>query len=277
MPFNKIYRLKQPKDPEDKGQENFDAEILLFKEVKTCPFLTREEEIELVKKTRDEKNPKGAKEALAILVEHNIRFIIGEAERYHKIYYKSSFTLLDFVQNGVIGFVKGVRKFDPQRGTKLLTYVGWWIYQEIMRQLSEEGFVISHPYNWKDQKSGETALFKDLKTARSIISLDQEISESESGPLEQVIPDPRIPVIEERLEFVRQTVDQIIKETNLDERETFILEHRLLAHHPLTLEECSIILKITRERVRQIAIKAQKKLHKAALRLGIKSASTVLW
>lgn len=276
MPFKKIYRLKQPEDPEDKGLENFDAEIIFFKGIKARPFLTREEEVELVQKTRNKKRPKEAKEALATLVEHNLRFILSKAQKYHQIFHLSSFTILDFAQTGIIGFIKGVQRFDIARGVRLLTYAGWWIYQEIIRRLGEEGFIISHPYNWKDKESGETFLFKDLKLARSMIFLDKETIEGGDVSLEGVIADPAIPAIEERLEFVRQAVEKIIKETRLNKRETFILEHRLLAHQPLTLKQCSALLQVTRERVRQVEVKLKQKLRRAAWRLGIKNVSTVL-
>lgn len=248
-------------------------------EVNRHPLLTREEEDALA--WRYFKDPEHNLDAAYKLVTANLRLVVKIAHQYRR----AAFSLLDLVQEGNIGLMQAVKKFDPGRGIKLSSYAAWWIRAYILRFIMD---------NFRMVKIGTTEaqrkLFFNLKKEQEKLNqlgieagpklLAERLDVSEQDVVEmqgrmgneEVSLD--VPVGEEgkttqldRLAFSGVPQDEALGDAELRERfheklqgfakklkgrELFIFEKRLIAEEPLTLQEIGDKLKLTRERVRQI-------------------------
>ena len=255
-------------------------------EIGKIPLLTPDEEIELFKRYKNDND----KTACNKLCESNLRLVVSIAKRY----IGRGLDLLDLIQEGNLGLMKAVDKFDISRGYKLSTYATWWIRQSIIRGLADQSRVIRIPVhmteslnkvkqvkrNYEFNNNGEeptaeelmdiTGLSKDtidicLKYEKDVISLHSSVGEAEHGKesmLIDFVPDEDISV-EERNEkkFLKDTVKSILDELD-NKKEVKILSLRfgLEDGKPRTLEEIGNMYGITRERVRQIEAKALVRL-----------------
>jgi len=254
-----------------------------LRDINTIPLLSREAEIELA--TRAQAGDQGALEKLIV---GNLRYVVSVACRY--LGYGVS--LADLINEGNIGLIQAVKRFDPARGVKLITYAVWWIRQAITQALAEQGGVIALPVKQLEKlrkvlegyhryiqhigvepSSEELAEELDLPAGEveSILhvyrhlSLDTPIGEEGGKSFLDILPSTTAPSGEEA--YINATLTQEIQELigQLPPREQQILRLRFgMDGEPKTLEEIGGMLGLTRERVRQIEKQAKDRLGQRA-------------
>ena len=252
-----------------------------LKEIGRIPLLTPEEEIELAIRIAD-----GDEEAKKKLAESNLRLVVSIAQRY----VGRGMQFLDLIQEGNLGLIKAVDKFDYTKGFKFSTYATWWIRQAITRAIADQARTIRIPVHMvetinKVKKTNSQLLHKNgrdptpeeiaaeidmpvekvreiLRVAQEPVSLETPIGEEEDSHLGDFIPD------DDALAPADAASQLLLKEqladvlTTLTEREAKVLSLRfgLEDGHPRTLEEVGKEFNVTRERIRQIEAKALRKL-----------------
>jgi RNA polymerase primary sigma factor len=254
---------------------------LYLQDIGKIPLLTREEEVELAQAI--ERGDREAKEKLTL---SNLRLVVSIAKRYTG----RGLSFLDLIQEGNIGLMRAVEKFDWRKGYKFSTYATWWIRQAITRAIADQSRIIRIPIHMIEtvrelnrvkeehiRERGEVpALLKlaeelgmpveKIKRVENITqyttSLERPIGDDENDTLGDFIEDERAPSpIKETLKmFLVEQLERALAQ--LDEREKEILQLRygLEDGHPRTLKDVARVFNITRERVRQIEIKALEKL-----------------
>ncbi len=260
-----------------------------FGEISRVPLLTREDEVRLAK--RIEAGDKRAKEELA---EANLRLVVSIAKKYRGC----GLPFLDLIQEGNLGLMKAIEKFDYTRGYKFSTYATWWIRQAILRAITNRSRTIRVPTHINElirkiyqverthlKETGELPSLEELadelettlenvvkakKTAQSLTSLDMPIGYDDDGSvLGDFIEDATVES-PERETFEHLLVQELEKalDERLTERERKILELRygLNDYQPKTLDEVGEVFGISRERVRQIQKEALAKLQDSNLR-----------
>jgi RNA polymerase primary sigma factor len=257
-----------------------DALQLFLNEAGRWPLLTAEEEVELSK--RIERGDKDAKERM---INSNLRLVVSIAKRYQG----HGLSLLDLIQEGIIGLIRAVEKFDWRRGFKFSTYATWWIRQAVQRGVANKSRTIRIPVHIAEREQRIARAERDLapqlgrppteeevakqaklplkhvrevrQAARAITSLDKPIGEGEGalGDLvagEQAAPEEDLTVSLEQ-EVLRRAVAQLPER----EREVVKLRYGLNGDRdPASLEAIGRQLGITRERVRQIEANALEQL-----------------
>ncbi len=254
---------------------------MYLKEIGKVPLLTADEEIELAK--RMELGDDDAKKRLA---EANLRLVVSIAKRY----VGRGMLFLDLIQEGNLGLIKAVDKFDYKMGYKFSTYATWWIRQAITRAIADQARTIRIPVHMvetinklmrvsrqlvqelgREPSAEEIALQMDMpvdrvreiiKIAQEPVSLETPIGEEEDSHLGDFIQDDNVPVPADAATYTmlkEQIVDVL---TTLTEREQRVLRLRfgLDDGRSRTLEEVGKEFKVTRERIRQIEAKALRKL-----------------
>ena len=254
---------------------------MYLKEIGTVALLTAEEELELAKK-KSEGDPV-AKEKL---IEANLRLVVSIAKRYTG----RGLSFLDLVQEGNLGLIKGVEKFDYTKGYKLSTYATWWIRQSVTRALADHARTIRVPVHMvetinrmsKMQRKltlelgyepstkeladhldmTEEKVLEIMQIAREPASLETPIGEEDDSNLGDFVADNNTVTPEANIESVmlREHIDVLLQDLKDREREVIILRFGLRDGHPRTLEEVGKIFCVTRERIRQIEAKALRKL-----------------
>ncbi len=228
--------------PPQQGAE--DAVRLYLRSIGRVPLITREDEVRLAK--RIEANDMSAKNAL---IEANLRLVVSIAKRYTG----RGLTLLDLIQEGNLGLIRAVEKFDWRRGFKFSTYATWWIRQAITRALADQSRTIRIPVHMVERMN------RVARAKRSLIQRNnREPSPEEIGDLfaDREAADPFDEAEESlRRQGVRKALDA------LPERERRILELRFgFDGEPWTLEAIGHELDLTRERVRQLEAQALARL-----------------
>ena len=254
---------------------------MYLKEIGKVPLLSPDEEIELAKKIE-----LGDEEAKKKLAESNLRLVVSIAKRYAG----RGMQLLDLIQEGNLGLIKAVEKFDYRKGYKFSTYATWWIRQAITRAIADQARTIRIPVHMVEtinrlvrtqrqlvQKLGREAtpeeLAKELdmpvervreimKISQDPVSLETPIGEEEDSPLGDFIQDNNVEVPADAATYTllhEQLMDVL---STLTEREQKVLRLRfgLDDGRPRTLEEVGRQFNVTRERIRQIEAKALRKL-----------------
>ena len=260
-----------------------------FGEISRVPLLTREDEVRLAK--RIEAGDKHAKEELA---EANLRLVVSVAKKYRGC----GLPFLDLIQEGNLGLMKAIEKFDYTKGYKFSTYATWWIRQAILRAITNRSRTIRVPTHINElirkiyqvernslketgelptpeslAKSLETTvenIIKAKKTAQSMTSLDMPIGYDDDGSvLGDFIEDATVesPERETFEHLLVQELERALDE-RLTDREKRILELRygLNDYQPKTLDEVGAVFGISRERVRQIQKEALAKLQDSDLK-----------
>jgi RNA polymerase sigma-32 factor len=263
----------------DRGIARADPMTAYMAEVQRHPLLSREEEGRLARLYRGS----GDLDAAARLVSANLRLVVKLAHEYHR----NPLSLLDLVQEGNIGLMQAVKKFDPDRGVKLSTYAAWWIRAYILRYIMD---------NWKLVKLGTTEaqrkLFFKLRqeqerllkqgyeatpkllaerlnvTEQDVVEMDQRLGPDEvsiDAPVgedgettrgDRILPASGFPAADERLaseelkRLFRDKLEAFGK--TLDGKEKYIFEKRLTADEPMTLQDIGTHFGFSRERARQI-------------------------
>ena len=254
---------------------------MYLKEIGKVPLLSAEEEIELAKRMAD-----GDEEAKKRLAEANLRLLVSIAKRY----VGRGMLFLDLIQEGNLGLIKAVEKFDYQKGFKFSTYATWWIRQAITRAIADQARTIRIPVHMvetinklirvsrqllqelgREPSPEEIAEEMDipvervreiLKISQEPVSLETPIGEEEDSHLGDFIQDENVPVPADAAAFtlLKEQLDEVLG--TLTEREQKVLRLRfgLDDSRARTLEEVGKEFNVTRERIRQIEAKALRKL-----------------
>ncbi|MBQ5954180.1 MAG: RNA polymerase sigma factor RpoD [Lachnospiraceae bacterium] len=283
-------------DPDDSlGDENLslDAVELLegvgtedpvrmyLKEIGTIPLLTPEEELDLAVKKAE-----GDEDAKNRLIEANLRLVVSIAKRYTG----RGMSFLDLVQEGNLGLIKGVEKFDYTKGYKLSTYATWWIRQSVTRALADQARTIRVPVHMvetinkmsKMQRKltlelgyepsiaelaehldmSQERVMEIMQIAREPASLETPIGEEDDSNLGDFVADKTGVTPESNIENVmlREQIEELLNDLKDREKQVIIRRFGLEDGHPRTLEEVGREFDVTRERIRQIEAKALRKL-----------------
>ncbi len=223
---------------------------MYLKEIGKVPLLNAEEEIELAK--RMEVGDQDAKKRLA---EANLRLVVSIAKRY----VGRGMLFLDLIQEGNLGLIKAVEKFDYRKGYKFSTYATWWIRQAITRAIADQARTIriAEQMNMPVERVREI-----LKISQEPVSLETPIGEEEDSHLGDFIQDDNVPVPADAAAFtlLKEQLMEVLG--TLTEREQKVLRLRfgLDDGRARTLEEVGKEFNVTRERIRQIEAKALRKL-----------------
>ena len=254
---------------------------MYLKEIGTVPLLTAEEEVELAKRKAD-----GDQEAKERLIEANLRLVVSIAKRYTG----RGMSFLDLVQEGNLGLIKGVEKFDYTKGYKLSTYATWWIRQSVTRALADQARTIRVPVHMVETinkmskmqrkltlelgyepsvkelsealEMPEEKVMEIMQIAREPASLETPIGEEDDSNLGDFVADNNAVTPEGNVESVmlREHIDALLEDLKERERQVIVLRFGLEDGHPRTLEEVGKEFNVTRERIRQIEAKALRKL-----------------
>ena len=273
---------------EDTDLENIDLSIpdsvniedpvrMYLKEIGKVPLLSAEEEKELAIRMEE-----GDEEAKKRLAEANLRLVVSIAKRY----VGRGMLFLDLIQEGNLGLIKAVEKFDYRKGFKFSTYATWWIRQAITRAIADQARTIRIPVHMVETINKLVRVSRQLlqelgreptpekmdipvERVREIIKISQEpvsletpIGEEEDSHLGDFIQDDNVPVPAEAAAFtlLKEQLDEVLG--TLTEREQKVLRLRfgLKDGRARTLEEVGKEFNVTRERIRQIEAKALRKL-----------------
>ena len=258
---------------------------MYLKEIGKVPLLTAEEEIEIAKQlesgTDEEKE-----EAKHKLAEANLRLVVSIAKRY----VGRGMLFLDLIQEGNLGLIKAVEKFDYTKGFKFSTYATWWIRQAITRAIADQARTIRIPVHMvetinklirvsrqllqeygreptpeeiaKEMGISEAKVREIIKIAQEPVSLETPIGEEEDSHLGDFIPDDDAPAPAEAASFalMKEQLMEVLDTLTPREEKVLRLRFGLDDGHQRTLEEVGKVFNVTRERIRQIEAKALRKL-----------------
>ena len=256
------------------------------RKISKWPLLTHEEEFELAVRYRDHKDTEAAHK----LITSNLRFVVKIALEYRFYGVK----VLDLVQEGNVGLVMAVNKFNPDRGYRLISYAVWWIraciqsfvmktwslvrigttetQRKLFYKIKKIGRELRHDDQNEDQYdllasemdvSKEEIIEMQNRVGFRDVSLDSPFDDRDDGsPMDLVrsnAPDQEeIVSRNQEKQFRAREIQQAL--TTLNEREVFVIRHRIMASEPLTLQEIGKRFRVSRERVRQIERQALKKM-----------------
>ena len=254
---------------------------MYLKEIGTVPLLSADEELDLAKR-----KAAGEEYAKERLIEANLRLVVSIAKRYTG----RGMSFLDLVQEGNLGLIKGVEKFDYTKGYKLSTYATWWIRQSVTRALADQARTIRVPVHMvetinkmsKMQRKltlelgyepsvselaealdmTEDKVMEIMQIAREPASLETPIGEEDDSNLGDFVADNNVVTPEGNVESVmlREHIDALLGDLKERERQVIVLRFGLEDGHPRTLGEVGKEFNVTRERIRQIEAKALRKL-----------------
>ena len=265
--------------PEGVGTE--DPVRMYLKEIGKVPLLTPDEEIELAKRME-----LGDEEAKKTLAEANLRLVVSIAKRY----VGRGMQFLDLIQEGNLGLIKAVEKFDYRKGYKFSTYATWWIRQAITRAIADQARTIRIPVHMvetinrlvrtqrqllqslgREPSPEEIAKEMDLpvdrvreimKISQDPVSLETPIGEEEDSHLGDFIQDDHVevPVDAATFTLLHEQLMEVLETLTDREQKVLRLRFGLDDGRPRTLEEVGKEFNVTRERIRQIEAKALRKL-----------------
>lgn len=254
---------------------------MYLKEIGTVPLLSADEELRLAKRKAE-----GDEYAKERLIEANLRLVVSIAKRYTG----RGMSFLDLVQEGNLGLIKGVEKFDYTKGYKLSTYATWWIRQSVTRALADQARTIRVPVHMVETinkmskmqrkltlelgyepsvselaealEMSEDKVMEIMQIAREPASLETPIGEEDDSNLGDFVADSNAVTPEGNVESVmlREHIDALLGDLKERERQVIVLRFGLEDGHPRTLEEVGKEFNVTRERIRQIEAKALRKL-----------------
>ncbi len=258
-----------------------DSVKMYLRAIGQVPLLTPEEEIYFARRYRE-----GDLSAKERLIDANLRLVVSIAKKF----LNRGMSFLDLIQEGNLGLIRAVEKFDLDRGFKLSTYATWWIRQAISRALADQGELIRKPVHMVEtitklskaskelqQTKGREPTSKEiaermdvteekvrdiLKVAQKPISLEKPIGNDKDSLFQdfQENKNTIVPEVETMYELTKAKIDKILKTLGEREEKVIRLRYGLDDGHPRTLEEVGREFNVTRERIRQIEVKALKKL-----------------
>ena len=257
-----------------------------LRDINSIPMVSPDEETELAYSIQ-----KGDEDAYRRLVEANLRFVVSVAKQYQS----SGLDLCDLINEGNIGLMKAARRFDPTRGFRFISYAVWWIRQQIMAAISEQGRMVRLPLNQvgilnrinraraqfeqeneREPSDRELAEFLDITPDRvgeairhsaRHISFDVSFGEDGDGTLLAVVPDENAELADRGLqqESLRTDIQHVMMVLSPREREIVSLAFGIGCRE-MTLEEIGERFELTRERVRQVKEKAIRKMSRPGVR-----------
>ncbi len=261
-----------------------DANIMsiYLKEINRIPLLTEEEELDLAIRSRD-----GDEFARQRMVEANLRFVVNVAKKYQN----EGLPLIDLINEGNIGLMTALDKFDPDRGYRFISYAVWWIRQSIMKAINEKGRAVRLPLNRTNEllqmQKAQRSLMKDLETeeptaeqigelagfdadhvenllaiSRDLVSLDAPIFNDGSASsvadfIEDDAQSPEDALLDSAL---KDDVRRLLSTLSDREREIIELRFGLEGQVPMSLKEIGELYNLTKERIRQIEKRALDRL-----------------
>lgn len=258
-----------------------DSVRMWLRKIGRIPLLTPEQEIWLSRCARQ-----GCRECKGLLVEANLRLVVSIAKKF----VGRGLSMQDLIQDGNIGLIRAVDKFDESRGFRFSTYATWWIRQSISRAISDHGRTIRVPVHTLEavnrmlksatalqHRLGREATLPELSEALGMpqervqeymramvdpLSLEMSVGDSDESSLGEFVVDRKqaSPADAAKHAMVRSKIDSVLGTLNPREREVMALRHGLTDGQPHTLEEVARAFQVTRERIRQIEQKAIKKL-----------------
>jgi len=264
-----------------KGISIDDPVRMYLKEIGKIPLLKPHEEVEYAKRMND-----GDEIAKQRLVEANLRLVVSIAKRY----VGRGMLFLDLIQEGNLGLIKAVEKFDYTKGYKFSTYATWWIRQAITRAIADQARTIRIPVHMvetinklirvsrqllqelgrdpkpeeiaKEMEMTEEKVREIMKIAQDPVSLETPIGEEEDSHLGDFIPDDDAPAPAEAAAYslLKEQIEDVLDSLNEREQKVLKLRFGLKDGRARTLEEVGKEFDVTRERIRQIEAKALRKL-----------------
>ena len=289
-----LEEIEQDEEHEEKNlaipeeTQTDDSVKMYLRDIGKISLLSPEEELEVAKRVRE-----GDPAAKKRMIEANLRLVVSVAKRHMG----RGLSMLDLVQEGNIGLLRAVEKFDYARGYKFSTYATWWIRQAISRALADQGRTIRVPVHMmetinrisrtsrllmqelgREPTTQEIAEQLDMKSEKveEILSLTREPISLEapannddgSSNFGQMLEDDHTPQPAEETAklMLREQMDMVLKRLSPREERVLRLRFELEGDRVHTLEEVGQLLNVTRERVRQIEHKALRKLHSPANR-----------
>ncbi len=276
-------------DYSDRDYDNPDADVVTaddsvkqyLKEIGRIPLLSTEEEIELAARMAA-----GDETAKTRLQEANLRLVVSIAKKY----VRRGMQFLDLIQEGNVGLLKAVEKFDYTKGFKFSTYATWWIRQAITRAIADQARTIRIPVHMVETisrvKKAETFLLHEngseptedeiaeylgmstekvreiIRLAQDPVSLETPIGEEEDSHLGDFIPDEDAPAPADEAcnSMLKQMLSDVLDTLSEREKRVIIMRFGLIDGRARTLEEVGQEFQVTRERIRQIETKALRKL-----------------
>ncbi len=265
----------------EESTSNLDATQMYLSEIGFSPLLTAEEEVYFSRKAL-----RGCESSRSRMIESNLRLVVKIARRYNN----RGLPLLDLIEEGNLGLIRAVEKFDPERGFRFSTYATWWIRQTIERAIMNQTRTIRLPIHVvkelnvylraareliqkldHEPTAEEIAekldvpvadVSKMLKLNERITSVDTPFAGDSEKALLDVIADEKNHGPESDLQDsdIKQNIVYWLNELNSKQREVLARRFGLLGYEPATLEDVGSEIGLTRERVRQIQVEALKRL-----------------
>lgn len=266
------------------GDDEADMLRKYLKDIGRHKLLSATEEIDLARAVL-----RGDSAARRRLIQSNLRLVVSVAKKYRG----RGLTFLDLIQEGSLGLMRAVEKFDSGQGCRFSTYATWWIRQAIMRAIADKSRIIRIPVHitetnsklrksinqlWiklgrapnLDEISKHTSISKDkiehalAATSASMTSLDAPLKDSQDTTVSDMLADPYSvdPDVTASKALLLRDISKILSELSDREREVLVRRFGLDGKKPATLEEIARTLKVSRERIRKMEITAIKKLKK---------------
>lgn len=261
-----------------------DANILTLylKDISRIPLLTREEELDLTRRVVE-----GDELARKKMIEANLRFVVNVAKKYQN----QGLPLIDLINEGNIGLMTALEKFDPDKGYHFISYAVWWIRQSVMKAINEKSRAVRLPLNRTNElfqiQKAQRSLMNDnstedpsaedigtltgfdpdhvnnlLSISRELVSLDAPVfSEAGSSSIGDFIEDDAQSPEDSLLDVaLKEDINTVLSTLSDREREIIELRFGLVGKIPMSLKEIGEIYNLTKERIRQIEKKALERL-----------------
>ncbi|MEZ9130813.1 RNA polymerase sigma factor RpoS [Vibrio breoganii] len=284
----------QVKEEFDASTKNLDATQLYLGEIGFSPLLTAEEEVLYARRAL-----RGDEAARKRMIESNLRLVVKISRRYSN----RGLALLDLIEEGNLGLIRAVEKFDPERGFRFSTYATWWIRQTIERALMNQTRTIRLPIHVvkelniylrtarelsqkldHEPTAEEIAqqldkpvddVSKMLRLNERVSSVDTPIGGDGDKALLDIIPDINNsdPEVSTQVDDIKHSLIDWLDELNPKQKEVLARRFGLLGYEPSTLEEVGREINLTRERVRQIQVEGLRRLREILLKQGLNMES----
>jgi RNA polymerase primary sigma factor len=272
-------------DEAEPREVSTDALQLFLKDVGRVDLLTAAQEVELAKKVE-----RGDSVAKQNMVEANLRLVVSIAKKYRN----QGLPFLDLIQEGTIGLVRAVEKFDYRKGFKFSTYATWWIRQAVARALADKARTIRMPVHVVEKlnkivrserklraelghEPTATEIGRDIglsaeeveqirRSAQAPVSLEKPVGDEEESEFGHFLTDESMPLPDEAAELTlrKEALTRALSMLSTRERRVLELRYGLNGEHPQTLDEVGRAFNVTRERIRQIENQSLKKLRALA-------------